>query len=78
MTETTKVMPATMATQAAALKTLGVLCSCTSVAGGVATAVEVRVVGVSEISLMTQMMAGQPVVIAMENLCSSYERVPAQ
>ncbi len=46
-------IPATMATQAAALKTLGVVWT-----GCGATAVEVRVVGVSEISLMTRMMHG--------------------
>ena len=50
-------IPATMATQAAALKTLGVL---RSVAGGGAgaVAVEVRAVGVSNDSLMRRMMPG--------------------
>lgn len=73
MTETMNTTPATMATQAAALKTLGVRCSTRSTGGGGATAVEVRVVGVSEISLMTRMMQRQTVVAAMRWLCSSCE-----
>ncbi len=59
MTETMNTIPATMATHAAALKTLGVRCSTRSAGGGGATAVEVRAVGVSEISLMPRMIRAE-------------------
>jgi hypothetical protein len=60
MTETMKTSPATMATQAAARKTLGVLWTygVGSAAGAGAVAVEDRAVGVSDVSLMRQMMQG--------------------
>jgi hypothetical protein len=57
MTETMNTIPATMATHAAALKTLGVWYTGASGGGG-ATAVEVRAVGVSNVSLMRRMMPG--------------------
>jgi hypothetical protein len=53
-------MPATMATHAAAMKTLGVLWTygAGSAAGTGAVAVEDRTVGVSDVSLMRHMMRG--------------------
>jgi hypothetical protein len=74
ITETMKVIPATIATHAAALKTLGILYANASDGRSGATAVEVRVVGVSEISLMKRMMPVQTVVAAMRYLCSGCER----
>jgi hypothetical protein len=66
MTEMMNTIPATMATHAAARKTLGVLYGAASTgAGAGAVAVEVRTVGVSDVSLMRQMMNGLTVVAAM-------------
>jgi hypothetical protein len=58
-TATMKTIPATIATQAAIWKTLGVRCGAASVSTGAgAVAVEVRTVGVSDVSLMRHMMRG--------------------
>jgi hypothetical protein len=67
MTETMKTRPATMATQAAARKTLGVFWTygTGSAAGAGTVAVEDRTVGVSDVSLMRQMMRALTVVAAM-------------
>jgi hypothetical protein len=73
MTETMNTIPATIATQAAAAKTLGVRCSTGSVAGAGAVAVEVRTVGVSDVSLMRHMMRALTIVMAMRYLSSSCE-----
>jgi hypothetical protein len=76
MTEMMKTIPATMATHAAARKTRGVLNGAASTAAGAgagAVAVEVRTVGVSDVSLMRQMMQALTIVAAMRYLCSSYE-----
>jgi hypothetical protein len=67
-------IPATIATQAANLKTQGVRCGAASVdAGAGAVAVEVRTGGVSDVSLMRHMMRGSTIVTAMRYLCSSCE-----
>ena len=57
MTETMNTIPATIATQAAKWKTLGVRCiTSAGGGGGGAVAVAVRTVGVSDVSLMRRMM----------------------
>jgi hypothetical protein len=79
MTATMNTIPATIATQAANLKTQGVRCGAGSVATGAgAVAVEVRTVGVSDVSLMRHMMRGSTIATAMRSLCSSCElRTPS-
>lgn len=73
MVETMNRMPATMATQAAARKTLGVRYGAACVAGAGAVAVVVRTVGESNVSLMKRMMPGETTVTAMRHLSPSYE-----
>jgi hypothetical protein len=65
ITETMNTTPATMATHAAARKTRGVRYGTGSAAGAGAVAVEVRTVGVSDVSLMRLMMRALRVVMAM-------------
>src|ERR1700739_2792324 len=73
-TATMNTIPATIATQAANLKTQWVRYGAASVdAGAGAVAVAVRTVGVSDVSLMRHMMRGSTIVTAMHYLCSSCE-----
>jgi hypothetical protein len=74
MTARMNTIPATVATQAASLKTQGVRCGAASVdAGAGAVAVEDRTVGVSDVSLMRHMMRGSTIVAAMRHLCRTCE-----
>jgi hypothetical protein len=74
MTAMMNTIPATVATQAATLKTTGVRYGAASYdAGAGAVAVDVRTVGVSDVSLMRLMMRGSTIVTAVPYLSSSCE-----
>jgi hypothetical protein len=74
MTATMNTIPATVATQAASLKTTGVRYGAASLdTGAGAVAVDVRTVGVSDVSLMRLMIRGSTIVTAMRYLSSSCE-----
>jgi hypothetical protein len=74
MTAMMNTIPATVATQAATLKTTGVRYGAASYdAGAGAVAVDVRTVGVSDVSLMRLMMRESTIVTAVHYLSSSCE-----